>query len=247
MVRVRAVEARTEKPMRGKIAGDCQTVPRDVLAGEEAFKEDSRDVALLEVGVVEDALVQRDGRLDAFDHEFVEGSSHAGNGFLPVPSVRDDFGNHGVVERGDHHVRLHRRVDSYTESAWRAVFGDDSRTGRKLFRIFGVDATFETMTDEFDVLLFEREGLPVGKPDLFLNEVDAGHHFGDSMFDLNSGVHFHEEEVVVFIEQELDGTDIPVVHGFDGFDGDTANGPAEFLVDGRRRGFFEKFLMPALN
>src|SRR6185295_1566669 len=207
----------------------------------------SRDVALLEVGVVEDALVQRDSRLDAFDHKFVEGSAHAGNRFLPVPSMRDDFGDHGIVERDDHHVRFHHRVDSYPESAWRAVFGDHPRAGCKFLRIFGVDATFETMPGKFDVLLFEREGLPVGEPDLFLNEVDAGHHFGDRMFDLDTGVHFHEEEVVVFIEQELDGADIPVVYGFDGFNGDTADCPAEFLVDGRRRCFLEKFLMPALD
>jgi hypothetical protein len=225
--------------MKGEIVGGGQTVSRDALAGEEAFEEDSRDVALLEVRVVEDALVQRDGRLDAFDHEFVEGSAHAGNRFLPVPAMRDDLGNHGIVERDDRHVRFHRRVDSYTESAWRAVLGDYPRAGRKFFRIFGVDATFETMPDEFDVLLFEREGLPVGKPDLLLNEVDAGHHFGDGVLHLDAGVHFHKEEVVVLVEQELDGADIPVVHGFDGFDGDTANCPPEFLVDGGRRCFFQ--------
>src|SRR4029077_14489204 len=123
--------------MKGEIVGGGQTVSRDALAGEEAFEEDSRDVALLEVRVVEDALVQRDGRLDAFDHEFVEGSAHAGNRFLPVPAMRDDLGNHGIVERDDLHVRFHRRVDSYTESAWCAVLGDYPRAGRKFFRIFG--------------------------------------------------------------------------------------------------------------
>ena len=51
-------------------------------------------MALLKVGVIEDAFVQRDGRLDALDHEFVEGSTHARDGFLPVSSMRDDFGDH---------------------------------------------------------------------------------------------------------------------------------------------------------
>ena len=51
-------------------------------------------MALLEFGVIEDAFVQRDGRLDALDHEFVEGSAHASDGFLPVSSMRDDFGDH---------------------------------------------------------------------------------------------------------------------------------------------------------
>ena len=157
------------------------------------------------------------------------------------------LGDHRIVERDDHHVRFHRRVDSHTESAWRAVFGDHTRTGCKFFRVFGVDAAFEAVPAELDVLLFEREGLPVGEPDLLLDEIDAGHHFGDGMLHLDAGVHFHEEEVVVLIEQELDGTDIPVVHGFDGFDGDAADFPAELFVDGRRRCFFEKLLMPALD
>ena len=80
---------------------------RDALAGEEAFEEGGRDVALLEVGVVEDALVQRDGCLDAFDHKFVKDSAHAGDGFLPVPPMGDDFGDHGIVERDDHHIRFY--------------------------------------------------------------------------------------------------------------------------------------------
>jgi hypothetical protein len=77
-----------------EIVGSCQTALRDALAGEEAFEEAGRDVALLEVEVVEDAFVQWDSRFDAFDYEFVEGSAHAGDRFLSVPSMRDDFGNH---------------------------------------------------------------------------------------------------------------------------------------------------------
>jgi hypothetical protein len=78
---------------RGNLSG-CQTASRDALAGEEALEEGGGDMALLEVGVVEDTFVQRDGRFDAFDHVLVEGSAHAGDGFLPVSSMRDDFGDH---------------------------------------------------------------------------------------------------------------------------------------------------------
>ena len=38
------------------------------LAREEPFLERGRDVAFLEVGVVEDATVERDGGLDAIPH-----------------------------------------------------------------------------------------------------------------------------------------------------------------------------------
>lgn len=216
-------------------------------AGKESFEECRGDMALLEVGIVEDTFVQGDGGLDAFDDKLVEGSAHAGNGFLPVPSMSDDLGDHRIVERNDHHIRFHGGVDSDAESTRRTVLGNHAWTGRKLLWVFGIDATFETVADEFDVLLLERQRLSVGEPDLFLDEVDAGHHFGDRMFDLDAGVHFHEEEIMVLVEEKFDGADISVMDSFDGFDCDATDLPSEFLIDGRRRGFFEKLLMPALD
>src|SRR4051812_36679993 len=103
-------------------------------------------MAFLEIWIVEDAFVQRDGGLDAFDHEFVKGAAHAGDRFLPVPTMGDDFGDQGIVEGGDHHVRFHCRVDAYAESAWRIILGDHPWAGRKLFGVFSVDATFEAMS-----------------------------------------------------------------------------------------------------
>ena len=223
------------------------TASRNALAGEETFEEGGGDVAFLEVGVVEDAFVKRDGRLDAFDDEFIERPPHAGNGFLPISPMSDDFGDHRIVERDDHHVGFHRRIDAHPESAWRAILRDHSWTGRKPLRIFGVDTTFETVPAELDVLLFEREGLPIREPDLFFDEIDAGHHFGDRMFNLDASVHFHKEEVVVLVEQELNGADVPVLHGFNSLNGHTADLPAEFLIDGGRGRFFEKLLVSALD
>ena len=83
--------------------------------------------------------------------------------------------------------------------------------------------------------------------DLLLDEIDARHHLRDRMFYLDAGIHFHEEEVAVLIEEKLDGPDIPVVHSFDGFDGDAADFTAELLVDSGRRRFFEQLLMTALD
>ncbi len=137
------------------VANGYRLYSRVALTGEEPFKEQGRDMALLKVGIIENAFVQRDGRLDAFDHKFVEGSAHAGNGLLPVPAMGDDLGDHRIVERDDHHVRLHRRVDSHAESTWRAIFGDEAGAGCKFVRVFGVDTAFEAVPVELDVLLFE--------------------------------------------------------------------------------------------
>lgn len=64
------------------------------LAGQEPFQERRGDVAFLEIGVVEDAAVERDSGLDAFDHEFVEGAAHAGHAFLPVAAMGNQLRNH---------------------------------------------------------------------------------------------------------------------------------------------------------
>ena len=82
---------------------------------------------LLEVRVVEDAFVERDGGLDAFDDKFVERPAHAGNGFLPVASMGDDFGNHGIVMRHDQGIGFHGGIYADSETAWGAVFRDQTR------------------------------------------------------------------------------------------------------------------------
>ena len=61
-------------------------------------------MTFLEVGVIENAFVQWDGGLDPFDHEFVEGAPHTGDGFLSISSMGNDLGDHGIVKWGDHRV-----------------------------------------------------------------------------------------------------------------------------------------------
>jgi len=49
--------AATRRARKVGFVNCCRTAGRDALASEEAFEEDGRDVALLEVRVVEDAFV----------------------------------------------------------------------------------------------------------------------------------------------------------------------------------------------
>ena len=103
--------------------------------------------------------MERDGGLDAFDDEFIERSAHSGHGFLAVPSMRDHLGDHGIIIRNDHGVRLHGGVDADAESSGSAVFGDQARTRGKFFRVLGVDAALEAVAVEPDVRLLERQSV----------------------------------------------------------------------------------------
>lgn len=67
------------------------------------------------------------------------------------------------------------------------------------------------------------------------------------MFDLDARVHFHEEEVAVLVQEELDRADIAVPNGFDGFDRGSADLAPKSFINGRRRGFFHQFLVTTLN
>jgi hypothetical protein len=60
------------------------------------------------------------------------------------------------------------------------------------------------MATDADVLLGDRQGLTGGDAQLLLDEVDAGDHLGDRVFDLDTGVHLDEVELAVLI-QELEG------------------------------------------
>ena len=107
--------------------GHCTAEQRTRLSGEEALQERGRHVPLLEVWVVKDAFVEWDGGLDAFDDKFVERPAHAGDGFLPVAPMGDDFGDHGIVMRYDQGIGFHGGIYSDPETAWGAVFRDQTR------------------------------------------------------------------------------------------------------------------------
>ena len=56
----------------------------------------------------------------------------------------------------------------------------------------------------------EVEPLAARDPDLPAHQIDAGHHLGDRMLDLQPRVHLEEVEAAVFVEQELDRAGVGV-------------------------------------
>ena len=62
------------------------------------------------------------------------------------------------------------------------------------------------MTVDFDVTLFECKRVASSDQELLFNEIDSSDCFGDGMLYLESGVHFEEVEIFVFVHQELNCT-----------------------------------------
>ena len=90
---------------------------------------------------------------------------------------------------------------------------ESGRRHEALIGILGVDAALDRVTerrqrtDRIDV-----EPLAAGNPDLPVDEVEAGHHLGHRMLDLQPGVHLEEIERAVVVEQELDRARVGVAH-----------------------------------
>ena len=104
------------------------------------------------------------------------------------------------------------------------------------------------MTGEFHIFLHDFQGLAGSNANLGANKVNAGNGFCNAVLYLNTGVDFHEVEFVVGkVEQEFHCTDVGVVDALGGFDCQPADTVAHVLGKGNGRGFFQQFLIAALE
>ncbi len=105
------------------------------------------------------------------------------------------------------------------------------------------------MAGEGDVLLREPEGLTRGDPHLPFDEVEARDHLGDGVFDLQAGVHLHEEELVGLVggDDEFHGAGAGVVDAARSVAGCFTDAGAGGLVEQRRRRFLDDLLVATLQ
>ena len=96
-------------------------------------------------------------------------------------------------------------------------------------------------------LCLNDEPLAGGDANLLLDDVDAGHHLGHRMLDLDARVHFHEEEVALLVHEELERAGVGVLHGARRIGDDAAHLAADLVGHGDRRRLLEQLLMPALD
>ena len=81
-----------------------------------------------------------------------------------------------------------------------------------MFGVFSVDAAFDGVASRREGSSGEaRSG---GYVDLLADEIDVVALLGDGMLHLDAGVHLHEVELLVLVEQELDGASAFVVDRF---------------------------------
>ena len=141
-----------------------------------------------------------------------ERPQHAPDGDVAVAAPHDELADEVVVVLADRVARLVAAVPAGAEAVGRArasvMWPGD---GRNLPPAGFSALTRTSMAWPQSAMSSwrERQRQARGHPDLLGDEVDARHHLGDGVLDLQPGVHLEEEELAV-LEEELDGAGVVV-------------------------------------
>ncbi len=151
-------------------------------------------------------------------------------GGFPVFTPGNQLAQHRVVERRDAVALDHPAVDPPPNARrWFAVQRQLAAGGQKvLLRVFGIQPHFDGVAAQHDLLLAERQRLPLSHTQLPGDQILPGDQLGHRVLDLQTGIHLHEEELATGVEQKLHGSGAYVANGAHGGDRRLAHGPAQF-------------------
>ena len=214
---------------------------------EESFEEVGVEFAGREVGVGEDALVQRERGLDALDDEHLQGPAHAGDGFGAVASANDELGDQRIVVGRDDGIGMSGGVHAHAGAAGNLECGDAAGRRDEGLGVFGIDAALDGVAAEVHRSGGVFEFLARGDADLGLDQVHVGDHLGDRMLDLNTRVHFDEVERAVIVHKEFDGAGVGVADFLQRLDDLAAEFRAALGIESGRGRLLDELLVAALD
>ena len=116
-----------------------------------------------------------------------------------------------------------------------------------LFRIFGIDSTFNYIAVCEDAVLSAGKLCTCGNSYLPLNNIKSCYHFRNTVFNLQTGVHFHKVEVVVHIKQKFNCACIDIVDCLCRLNSRNHHLFTGFLVKSGAWTFFNHLLVLSLN
>src|SRR5471032_2104764 len=215
-------------------------------AGQVLLEPMNRIVAVDDVGLAHQFLEQRNGGLDAVHHQLVQGAAQAQQALVAILGMDDQFARQAVVIVREFVAGIDRAVEAHAQAARRVKLGDQAGRGAEGEGIFRIDAAFDGMALEHDVLLGEAQRRAGGDADLLAHDVDASDGFADGMFHLQPRVHFNEIEAAIFVE-EFNRAGAQIAQSFQGAGADAADLVALLGVEGGAARFLPHFLVAALQ
>ena len=215
-----------------------------------------RDFAGAKFRVIDDVFDERDVGGDAANAKFAQRAIHAIAGFVEMLAPSGDFDEQRIVIGGENRACVSgAAVETDAESRGRAIRRNFSVVGREIvLRIFGGDAALQRGAVERDIFLARQrhrrfvQFVALRHQNLRLHEVDAGHHFGDGVLDLNARIDLDEVNLLLIdVVEKFNGASIAVVR----FARELHRCVAKFVANVRRkirrRRDLDDFLMAALH
>ena len=166
-------------------------------------------IAVDDIGLRDQRDEERDGGLDAVDDELSQRPLQPHQTFVAGAGMHDELADQTVIIRGNGVAGVSAGIDPDAEPAGRMEMGDRPGRGPEGLRVLRIDAAFDGVPVEADLLLAERQRRAGRDPDLLDDEIEPGDHLGDGVLDLEARVHFDEIELAVLV-QELDRADAAI-------------------------------------
>ena len=148
--------------------------------------------------------MERNRRLDAQNLILTQGTCHVGDGGFAGTPPAAELGNHRVIVQGNFESGIGGTVQ--TEITAFGSFTNGYHSGRwhkVILRIFGIDTAFDGSSAEFYIFLLIRQRIARSHRDHVTHQIDTGTFLRHRMLYLQTGIHFKEIEVLVFIHHEL--------------------------------------------
>ena len=167
----------------------------------------------------------------------------------------NDLGNHRVVIPADHIALPYACIDpdrrTHIELCGRfrkAKRLNLPHRGQKASAgILGVKPCFDGMALGLYMFPMRGQGLTHGNLELPSHQIFAQNHLSDRVLDLQAGVHFHEEKITGWVDDEFHGACPDILHRARRGDGRHAHGPTLLRAPAGCRRFFNHFLMSSLQ
>ena len=185
-------------------------------------------------------------RRQAEDLHLTQSKLHLLKSLRASGGMRDQLGHHRVIERRNVARMVKSRVDTHALGPMHIFRA--SRCGQKaLGRVLGIDAHLDGHAIGTNLLLGRGQAQTGRDPDLPLHEIPSGDLFGDRMLNLQAGIDFKEEKLILRIHDEFECACITVIDRTGTLD----CGVQQLVSQGRgqrhSRRFLEHLLMATLK
>src|SRR5215510_7780525 len=185
---------------------------------------------------------------DAEQNEIIERAFHPIDCCWSRRRPDNQLRQEGIKVIADYRSTTHAAIEPNAGPQWWFEYFNHTSSGPEVFlRHLCIDAAFDGVACLAQVRLRVCQFLTRGDQNLLANQVEARRQFRYRMFNLQTCIHFEEVKLAGRIDDELHSSCATIAHGAGCRQRRRSHLYSEFGCDGRRRRFFNDFLVPSLD